>query len=43
MAHGPRDLNALYKRMREVSTSLAEDAASLGILVGEPVVLRMVK
>jgi hypothetical protein len=43
MAHGPRDLNALYKRMREVSTSLAEDAAALGVLVGVPVVLRMLK
>jgi len=43
MAHEPRDLNALYKRMREVSASLAEDAAALGALVGEPVVLRMVR
>jgi hypothetical protein len=43
MAHGPKDLNALYKRMREVGAYLAEDAASLGVLVGEPVVLRMVK
>ena len=43
MAHGPKDLNALHKRMREVSASLGEDAAALGGLVGEPVVLRMVK
>lgn len=43
MAHGPKDLNALYKRMREVSASLGEDAATLSKLVGEPVVLRMVK
>jgi hypothetical protein len=43
MAHGPRDLNALYKRMREVSVALQEDAAALGGLVGEPVTLRMVK
>jgi integrase len=43
MAHGPRDLNALYKRMREVSVALQEDAAALEGLVGEPVILRMVK
>jgi integrase len=43
MAHGPKDLNALYKRTREVSAALHEDAAALGRLVGEPVVLRMVK
>jgi hypothetical protein len=43
MAHGPRDLNALYKWMREVSASLAEDAAALGMLGGEPVGLRMVR
>jgi hypothetical protein len=41
MAHGPKDLNALYKRMWEASASLGEDAAALGALVGEPVVLRM--
>ena len=42
MAHGPKDLNALYKRMREVSASLGEDAeAALGGLVGETVVLRI--
>jgi hypothetical protein len=33
MAHGPRDLKALYKRMREVSGYLREDAAALGALV----------
>ena len=43
MAHGPKDLNALYKRMREVRASLEEDAAALGALVGGSVVLRMVK
>jgi integrase len=43
MAHGPKDLNALYKRMRGVGAYLVEDAAALGGLVGEPVVLRMVK
>jgi len=43
MAHGPRDLNALYKRMREVTAYLREDAAALEALVGEPVMLRMVK
>ncbi len=43
MAHGPKDLNALYKRMREVSVVLREDAAALGTLVGEPVLLRVVK
>jgi hypothetical protein len=42
MAHGPRDLNALYKRMREVSGYLREDAAALEALVGEPVMLRVV-
>jgi hypothetical protein len=41
MAHGPRDLNALYKRMREVSGYLRDDAAALEALVGEPVVLRL--
>jgi integrase len=43
MAHGPRDLNALYKRMRAVAAYLREDAAALEQLVGESVVLRMVK
>jgi hypothetical protein len=45
MAHGPRDLNALYKRMREVSGYLREDAAALEALVGEvtpAVMLRVV-
>ena len=42
MAHGPRDLNALYKRMREVTGYLREDAAALEALVGEPVMLRVV-
>ena len=42
MVHGPRDLNALYKRMREVSGYLREDAAALLALVGEPVMLRVV-
>jgi hypothetical protein len=41
-AHGSRDLNALYKRMREVSGYLREDAAALAVLVGEPVMLRVV-
>jgi hypothetical protein len=41
--HGPKDLNVLYKRMREVSAVLEEDAAALGTLVGEPVLLRVVK
>jgi hypothetical protein len=43
MAHGPKDLNALYKRMRAVVAYLREDAAALEELVGESVVLRMVK
>jgi hypothetical protein len=43
MAHGPKDLNALYKRMREVGAYLAEDAAALSQVVGEQVVLKMVK
>jgi hypothetical protein len=43
MAHGPKDLNALYKRMRAVAAYLREDAAALGALAGESVVLRMVK
>jgi hypothetical protein len=43
MAHGPRDLNTLYKRMREVSGYLREDAAALEALVGEPVMLRIVE
>ncbi len=43
MAHGPKDLNALYKRMREVRAYLREDAAALEQLVGEPVMLRLVK
>jgi hypothetical protein len=43
MAHGAKDLNPLYKRMREVGAYLQEDAAALLGLVGEPVVLRMVK
>jgi len=43
MAHGPKDLNALYKRMREVSAYLQEDGAALGRLVGEPVMVRMMK
>ena len=41
-AHGPPDLNALHKRMREVSGYLREDAAALEALVGEPVMLRVV-
>ena len=43
LAHGPRDLNALYKRMREVSAYLQEDGAALVQLVGEPVMLRVVQ
>jgi hypothetical protein len=43
MAHGPKDLNALYKRMREVGSYLEEDAGALSNLVSEPVLLRMVK
>jgi hypothetical protein len=42
MAHGPRDLNALYKRMREVGGYLREDAAALEQLVGGAVALRVV-
>jgi integrase len=42
MAHGPKDLNALYKQMRDVGAYLAEDAAALGALVGEPTMLRVV-
>jgi hypothetical protein len=43
MAHGPKDLNALYRRTREVGAYLREDAAALEGLVGEPVMLRIVK
>ena len=43
MAHGPKDLNALYKRAREVTAYLLEDAAALGLLVGEGVAVRLVK
>jgi integrase len=34
MAHGPKDLNALYKRMRAVAAYLREDAALLGAAGG---------
>jgi integrase len=43
MGHGPKDITALYQRMREVTASLREDAAALEQLVGEPVLLRRVK
>ena len=42
LAHGPRDLNALYKRAREVRQYLIEDAAALERLVGEQGMLRVV-
>jgi integrase len=43
MGHGPKDITALYQRMREVTASLKEDAAALEQLVGQPVLLRIVK
>jgi len=42
MGHGPRDLNTLYKRAREVRAYLIEDAAALARLVGQQGVLRVV-
>ncbi len=41
MAHGTRDLHALYEPKRELSASLAEDTARLAELVGERVALRL--
>ena len=43
MAHGPKDLNALYKRAKECAPYLREDAEALAALVAEPSGLRIVR
>jgi integrase len=43
MAHGPKDLNALYSRAKECEQYLAEDGAALGALVGAPMAMRVVR
>jgi hypothetical protein len=41
--HGPRDLGALYKRMKECLPYITEDAAALEVLVAPPTGLRLAK
>jgi hypothetical protein len=43
MAHGPKDLNALYKRARECAPYLREDSSALERLVSDPARLRLVR
>ncbi len=43
MAHGPRNLNELYKRAKDCAPALAEDGAALEDLVSAPVALRVVR
>lgn len=43
LGHGPKNLDQLYQRMRACGEYLREDASALSEVVGESVVLRMVK